>query len=114
MLSNHQELRVVNLCRNEIEFIPEDLTKLPLLEILNLSYNNIKAVPECMANLKALRNVDLSHNSIRSIGNQFERMMNLASLDITSNPDLDVEHLPLRTRRLYEKVDSVVNLECYE
>jgi len=31
-------------------------------------------------------------------------MVGLATLDLTSNPELDVEHLPLRTRRLYEKV----------
>jgi hypothetical protein len=104
MFSNHQELRVVNLSRNEIEFIPEGLSKLPLLEVLDLSYNHIRAVPECLSDLKALRSVDLSHNSIRTVGGMFERTVGLAALDLTSNPDLDVEHLPLRTRRLYEKV----------
>lgn len=103
MFSNHPELRVLDLSRNEIIFIPETISKLPLLEVLNLSYNKIKAVPECMSELSSLQQVDLSHNNISSIGNQFERMIQLGKLDVTSNPDLDVEHLPLRTRRLYEK-----------
>lgn len=106
MFSNHQELRVLNLSRNEIEFLPEGLSQLPLLEVLDLSYNNIKVVPECMTALSALRSVDLSHNGLRSVGGVFERMVGLASLDLSSNPDLDVEKLPLRTRRLIEKVRS--------
>jgi len=45
----------------------------------------------------------LSYNNIKVLGDQFERMINLHSLNLTGNSELDVDGLPIRTRRLHEK-----------
>jgi hypothetical protein len=63
-----------------------------------------REVPACLVELRALQVVDFSHNRIRSLGDQFERMVNLHTLELTGNNDLDLDGLPIRTRRLHEKV----------
>jgi hypothetical protein len=57
-----------------------------------------------MYELRTLQSVDLSHNLLRTIGDQFERMVSLHTLELNGNKELDVENLPIRTRRLHEKV----------
>lgn len=57
-----------------------------------------------MYELRALQLVDLSHNQLSTIGEHFERMINLHTLDLSGNPNIDPDELPIRTRRLHEKV----------
>ena len=63
-----------------------------------------REVPACLVELRALQQVDFSHNDIRTLGDQFERMVNLHTLDLSGNKQLEVDSLPIRTRRLHEKV----------
>ena len=57
-----------------------------------------------MYELRALQQVDLSHNQLTNIGEHFERMINLHTLDLSGNVNIDSDDLPIRTRRLHEKV----------
>lgn len=57
-----------------------------------------------MYELRALQIVDLSHNQLSNIGEHFERMINLHTLDLSGNTNIDPDDLPIRTRRLHEKV----------
>ena len=58
-----------------------------------------------MYELLALQQIDLSHNQLTNIGEYFERMINLHILDLSGmKVNIDSNDLPIRTRRLHEKI----------
>ncbi|KAM6302360.1 leucine-rich repeat-containing protein 2 [Podargus strigoides] len=104
-----QDLRVLELSKNQINYLPVEIGCLKNLKVLNVSFNNLKSVPpelgDCenlekldlsgnmeitelpfeLSNLKQVTVVDVSANKFHSIPICVLRMSNLQWLDISSN-----------------------------
>ncbi|XP_048148914.1 leucine-rich repeat-containing protein 2 [Corvus hawaiiensis] len=118
-----QDLRVLELSKNQINHLPAEIGCLKNLKVLNVSFNNLKSVPpelgDCenlekldlsgnmeitelpfeLSNLKQLTFVDVSANKFHSIPICVLRMSNLQWLDISSN---SLKDLPEDIDRLDE------------
>ncbi|KAK9811060.1 hypothetical protein WJX73_010040 [Symbiochloris irregularis] len=72
--SQLQVLKQLNLSRNKLASVPEDLGQLAALEDLDLSHNQLQSVPAALGNLTNLRYLNLMANQLTelpaSIGNQ--------------------------------------------
>ncbi|XP_063177094.1 leucine-rich repeat-containing protein 2 isoform X2 [Chroicocephalus ridibundus] len=104
-----QDLRVLELSKNQISYLPVEIGCLKNLKVLNVSFNNLKSIPpelgDCenlekldlsgnmeitelpfeLSNLKQVTVVDVSANKFHSIPICVLRMSNLQWLDISSN-----------------------------
>ncbi|XP_054253947.1 leucine-rich repeat-containing protein 2 [Indicator indicator] len=104
-----QDLRILELSKNQINHLPVEIGCLKNLKVLNVSFNNLKSVPpelgDCenlekldlsgnmeitelpfeLSNLKQVTVVDVSANKFHSIPICVLRMSNLQWLDISSN-----------------------------
>ncbi len=96
-------LKHLNLCRNNLESLPEDLSSLRLLEELIIHRNKLKTLPEAVGGLRYLRVLDASYNELTYIGSLFEESLKLDVLNLSNNPDLQIDDLGARTRRLHDK-----------
>lgn len=97
------KLKTLDLSRNSIENLPEDICLLQLLEVLILSRNMLKTLPANLKSLKSLRSLDLSFNLLNRIGNCLDGLNNLEELNMSDNPDLDLDGVEARIRRINEK-----------
>ena len=77
-------MKTIFIQDNELEYLPESICTLKLLESLSLINNNLKSLPENIGNLKSLINLAL-------IGNPFLKSLPLSitQLDNLSNLALD-------------------------
>ncbi|XP_041974169.1 leucine-rich repeat-containing protein 57-like [Aricia agestis] len=82
-LSDH--LRNLDLSKNKIPGIPDDISKFKFIKQLNLSSNSIQNVPTALANLKKLELLNLSCNNIASLPDSFENLSNLKQLYLNNN-----------------------------
>ncbi|KAM9367214.1 leucine-rich repeat-containing protein 2 [Phaethornis superciliosus] len=104
-----QDLRVLELSKNQINHLPVEIGCLKNLKVLNVSFNNLSSVPpelgDCenlekldlsgnmeitelpfeLSNLKQVTVVDISANKFHSIPICILRMSNLQWLDVSSN-----------------------------
>ncbi|KFU89936.1 Leucine-rich repeat-containing protein 2 [Chaetura pelagica] len=118
-----QDLRVLELSKNQINHLPVEMGCLKNLRVLNVSFNNLKSVPpelgDCenlekldlsgnmeitelpfeLSNLKQVTVLDMSANKFHSIPICVLRMSNLQWLDISSN---NLKDLPEDIDRLYQ------------
>ncbi len=61
-LKGIQNLRVLDLCHGEFQYLPEEFGNLKHLVYLNLSHNHcLQELPESIENLRVLRNLNLSY-----------------------------------------------------
>ena len=102
-LTGLHRLKFLDLSRNELTEIPDDITHLPLLQNINLSRNQISKLPKDVKGMVSIRVIDLSHNSLTNIGSIFDELPNLHEIDFINNPDLDENTMSIKTRRLFEK-----------
>ncbi|XP_045473727.1 leucine-rich repeat-containing protein 20-like [Harmonia axyridis] len=90
-------LRDLDISRNQIGTLPNDLAFLLHLERLNISSNCFTEIPECVFRLPALRELDASKNRITDIDNDdLKNAACLSSVDLTENPLTKrcIENLP--------------------
>ncbi|XP_071586279.1 leucine-rich repeat-containing protein 2 isoform X2 [Heliangelus exortis] len=116
-----QDLRVLELSKNQINHLPVEIGCLKNLKVLNVSFNNLSSVPpelgDCenlekldlsgnmeitelpfeLSNLKQVTVVDMSANKFHSIPICVLRMSNLQWLDVSSN---NLKELPEDIDRL--------------
>ena len=78
----------LNLSRNELAAIPEELQSLEGLRTLECSHNRLAALPHALAQLAALQLLDASHNQIAEFG-----MSDLGALDALTKADLSNNRL---------------------
>lgn len=83
-LSKLQNLQILNLSGNMLKEIPEDLCSLPLIE-LQLQGNNIERLPKEFGRLSNLAALDLSRNALRHLPDSISRITSLQSLNISHN-----------------------------
>lgn len=102
------KLKYLDVSRNEIEQLPDDLTNCPVLEKLIVHRNRLVEFPAEMSNLRSLRYIDASYNSIRHIGLELESLPHLEELNLGHNDELEKGNMGMgqmgpRTRRLCDK-----------
>ncbi|CAG9762084.1 unnamed protein product [Ceutorhynchus assimilis] len=86
-----QKLKILDLSNNSIEFLPEELNKLPNLKELNMSYNLLgkgtlkqwQWLGGCLS--KSLSTLDLSNNTLTFLPDQLVKLHNLTKLNLNNN-----------------------------
>jgi Leucine-rich repeat (LRR) protein len=85
-------LREIDLSRNGIKEIPEDISELKYLEVLNLSTNPISELPKSLYSMKLLKDLDLGATHIVVLSKEVRNLKNLTSLHIGYT---DIRNIPL-------------------
>lgn len=80
-----EHLRNLDVSKNKITFISDDITKLKFLKQLNLSSNLIQSLPDSLANLKKLELINVSDNSITSLPETFKNLNSLKQIFLNNN-----------------------------
>lgn len=96
-------LKFLNLSRNQLTKLPDDIGRLVNLETLLIDRNQIETFPEGMHPMRNLVKLDASHNKLVDVGTKLDRLAALDDLNFNMNPSLNIEQLGTRTRRLHEK-----------
>lgn len=80
-----ENLRNLDLSKNKITRVPEDLSMFKFLKQLNLSTNMIQVLPESLANLKKLELLNVSFNSLASLPKSITTLSNLKQVYLNDN-----------------------------
>lgn len=96
-------LRHLNLSRNNLDHLPDDIGRLVALETLLVDRNRLKTFPANMHSMRNCHKIDASHNQLIEVGTLLDRLPSLEDLNLAQNPHLDVDKLGTRTRRLHDK-----------
>ena len=96
-------LKTVDISRNDIEYLPPEITKVMLLSTLHVQQNKLKEFPNGMNEMLNLRYLDASDNQLEYVGDKLEGIPRLETLNLSGNPNLQVSTLSDRTRMFYEK-----------
>lgn len=102
-LSQLFNLKVLNLSRNKLTHLPEDIGRLVALEELHVDRNKLTTFPANMHSMRNCHKLDASHNIIVDVGTLLDRLPSLEDLNLSYNPHLDVNKMGTRTRRLHDK-----------
>ena len=79
------------------------MVKLFGLETLLVDRNQLLEFPKDMHTMRQLRVLDASFNALTTVGTALDKLPALEDLNLGANPDLDIETLGTRTRRLFDK-----------
>lgn len=80
-----KHLKQLNMSVNNVGILPESMGTLKKLEVLNLSNNLISSLPQCLTNLNNLKQIYLSHNKIKEFPTQLLCLNNLEVVDLSNN-----------------------------
>jgi len=108
-LASLSQLKSLDLSRNAIVTIPPEIGELKSLEILNVHRNLLVTFPVEVAALKSLITLNAEYNDLRDIGDIFENLPKLTNLNLLQNPNLVVDSLSLKTKRLVERRHLMVS-----
>ena len=61
------KLKTLDISSNDINVLPDSISKLPAIAVLDISNNDIARLPDCFGKLQTLRKLVLHGNPIRSI-----------------------------------------------
>jgi Leucine-rich repeat (LRR) protein len=78
-------LQELVLSRNKIQYIPAEISMLRNLQILNLSDNKLKTLPAETGQLTNLKSLYLKRNKIEQLPVEMEKLTSLAYLDLWGN-----------------------------
>ncbi|CAO3654779.1 unnamed protein product [Mucor fragilis] len=81
-----QTLQVLNVCSNQLDFIPKSIARCFQLKSLNLSKNHLTSLPADLVNLRKLELLDISENLLCIMPAEILERMQSATLLITGNP----------------------------
>ena len=101
-ISRLTALKNINLSRNNLSRLPDDIVKLPLLETLDVQRNKLDSLPAKINELRSLHHFDVSWNNLRFVSDSLEDVQALKTLNLSNNP-IDIESLPPRIKRFYEQ-----------
>lgn len=78
-------LRNLDLSKNRLTSLPDDVCKLKLLKQLNLDTNKIDTIPESICNMKKLELFNISNNLVRFLPESFCKLSNLKQVYLNNN-----------------------------
>ncbi|KAK4515123.1 uncharacterized protein ATC70_002733 [Mucor velutinosus] len=81
-----QTLQILNVCSNQLDFIPKSIARCYQLKSLNLSKNHLTSLPADLVNLRKLELLDISENLLCIMPAEILERMQSATLLITGNP----------------------------
>ncbi|KAG2211106.1 hypothetical protein INT46_004705 [Mucor plumbeus] len=81
-----QTLQILNVCSNQLDFIPKSIAHCYQLKSLNLSKNHLTSLPADLVNLRKLELLDISENLLCIMPAEILERMQSATLLITGNP----------------------------
>ncbi|KAL9554481.1 hypothetical protein MBANPS3_002811 [Mucor bainieri] len=81
-----QTLQILNVCSNQLDFIPKSIARCHQLKSLNLSKNHLTSLPADLVNLRKLELLDISENLLCIMPAEILERMQSATLLITGNP----------------------------
>jgi len=87
-LCDLQDLHVLDLHKNCLEKLPEDIGQLKNLRVLYLQQNKLKSLPSSLGNLTKLTTLNLSENALKEVPVSLSSLTSLKTLDLRSNPKL--------------------------
>jgi E3 ubiquitin-protein ligase LRSAM1 len=87
-LSDLQDLHVLDLHKNCLEKLPEEIGQLKNLRVLYLQQNKLKSLPSNLGNLTKLTTLNLSENALKEVPVSLSSLSSLKTLDLRSNPKL--------------------------
>lgn len=85
VLDLSEKLRNLDLSKNKLPSLPEDISKFKLLKQLNLESNKLEMVPDYIANLQKLELLNVSNNFIQSLPHTFCKLCNLKQIFLNNN-----------------------------
>ncbi|XP_059049286.1 leucine-rich repeat-containing protein 57-like [Achroia grisella] len=78
-------LRNLDLSKNKIAFLSEDIVKFKQLKQLNLDTNKLEVLPNLLGNLKKLELFNISNNSVLLLPQSFANLVNLKQVYLNNN-----------------------------
>jgi len=82
------EIQVLDLHKNSLEKLPEDIGHLANLRTLYIQDNKLKQLPNSIGSLKNLQTLNISGNSLKEIPLSISGLVSLKTLDLRNNPKL--------------------------
>jgi len=82
------EIQVIDLHKNSLEKLPEDIGHLANLRTLYIQDNKLKQLPNSIGSLKNLQTLNISGNSLKEIPLSISGLVSLKTLDLRNNPKL--------------------------
>lgn len=78
-------LRNLDLSKNKLTCLSDDVSKLKLLKQLNLDSNKLKWLPDALVNLKKLEMLKASNNLLAALPDSFSSLTNLKQVHFNNN-----------------------------
>ncbi|XP_028407625.1 E3 ubiquitin-protein ligase LRSAM1-like [Dendronephthya gigantea] len=110
-LKNLSQLRVLDLHKNLLSELPDEIRFLTSLQVLNLSHNCLKSIPKGIECLQSLQTFDLQENKLKVLPDEIGKMKSLRTLNISHNKvtNLPVSLANVRTlENLIVDVDTII------
>lgn len=78
-------LRNLDLSKNKLTNLSDDISKLKLLKQLNLDSNKLEWLPDALVNLKKLEMLNVSNNLLAALPDSFSSLTNLKQVYLNNN-----------------------------
>lgn len=91
-LSILQNLKILDLCNNNLSSIPESFGKLTNMKDLYLKDNRLSSFPEPILKLINLKKIDLRNNLLSSLPESINNLKELRGISLNNNP---LESIPI-------------------
>lgn len=84
----------LDVSRNKLKNLPDNICKLKKIEKLDASFNNLEVLPSDFGNLTQLKELRVYNNEITFFPKSFQSLTNLDKLLVAGNPFVNLNYLP--------------------
>ncbi len=84
-IASLQQLTTLDLSYNQLTTLPEEIASLQQLTTLNLNRNPLTTLPEAIASLQQLTTLNLSYNQLTTLPEAIANLQQLTTLDLSFN-----------------------------
>lgn len=85
LLETYPDLRQLDLSRNELKFLPENIGEFKQLHTINLNFNQLTKIPGTIGNLAQLTRVLALKNDLTELPAEFYHLKQLTHLSLSHN-----------------------------